>query len=267
MRLQAPLGRLITVAPILAGHAAWAQEPVPQQQPFANGLFGQGIFSLGAENPWRAFAEGWAGFLDAPFLIQEFLSLVVAVALASAIAFHPRARRSAMTASAWDRPKAMVTYALVGAVVAELVLFNPPMAFVVFGIGGLMRFRSVVGEARETGRAILCAVVGLACGLKLFPLAVLATGFYWIGPWLLQSRTPVLVEVRKLTPECTDEALDAWRRALEERSCRVGNQRILADRGRFDLLVLVPVQTDPDELIASLDLPENLQGTATWNED
>ena len=72
-------------------------------------------------------------------------------------------------------------YALVGAVTAKIVEANSAMAFVVFGIGGLMRFRTDVGPAKDTGRVILTAVVGVCCGLKLLVVAVRATAVR-LGP-------------------------------------------------------------------------------------
>ena len=63
------------------------------------------------------------------------------------------------------------------------------MALVVFGIGGLMRFRTDVGPAKDTGRVILTAVVGVCCGLKLLVVAVTATAFGWLLLWMLERDT------------------------------------------------------------------------------
>lgn len=218
------------------------------------------------EAPWREFVEGWAAFANAPFMVQEFLSLLIAAALGSVIARLPR-RPTPATAAEWERPNTLVLYAIVGAVVAELVLFNPPMAFVVFGIGGLLRFRSVIGSARDTARTILAAVVGLACGLKLFPVAALATAFYAVGALLLQSRAPHRLEVRKLDREQMDAAPAAWRVALETRGCRIPSLRTVTTKGRIEMLVLVPATVDPDGLLESLDLPAECKGSPSWLSD
>ncbi|MCP5055991.1 MAG: hypothetical protein GY937_04605 [bacterium] len=173
--------------------------------------------------PWREFLEGWSAFASPLFLLQELVSLALAAGLAAAIAFHPRGGRRAIDPLAWERRHAVVIYAVVGAVVAEFVLFNPPMAFVIFGIGGLMRFRSVVGGPDDTARTILAVVVGLACGLKFFPLAILATAFYWVGIWFGRSKVAYRLEVRRIPEERGREAAAAWKRALEASGCSVSH--------------------------------------------
>jgi len=258
-----PKSLLTGLVPSLIPLAAWAQSA----RDAVDELMEMEGLPDDLEAPWREFLEGWAAFGNWHFMLQELLSLVLAVGLASTIAYHPRLRPRTIDPAAWDRPRAMVVYALVGAVVAELVLFNPPMAFVVFGIGGLMRFRSVIGTPQDTGRAILAAVIGLACGLKLFPLAVLATLFMWVGTWVFKSHSSVRLEIRKLEPGSVAEAISAWRQALEGRGCRVPQQRTIPGKGRIDMLVLVPAQLDIEELQMSLDLPSELRGTASWSLD
>ena len=106
---------------------------------------------------------------------------LLAAALGAVIAYHPRTRAKASTLPELEQPKTFIMYALVGAVIAKIVEANSAMAFVVFGIGGLMRFRTDVGPAKDTGRVILTAVVGVCCGLKLLVVAVMATGVR-LGP-------------------------------------------------------------------------------------
>ncbi|MDJ0786606.1 MAG: hypothetical protein QNK05_07335 [Myxococcota bacterium] len=261
------MSKVLAVALASVVAATWAGSAWAQQSDLLTELFG-GFGSMEGvpddiDEPFREFVDGFAAFGNLPFMLQELLSLMIAVGLGGLIAFFPREHPPA-TADEYQRPRAIVMYALVGAVVAELVLFNPPMAFVVFGIGGLMRFRSVVGNPRDTARAILAAVVGLACGLKLFPLAALATLFYWGGTQLFWVRTPVRLAVRKLDPERVPTAAGAWLGALEARGCQVPHLRIREGKSRIEMLVLVPMRLDPERLLESLDLPLELRGSADW---
>jgi len=216
------------------------------------------------EEPWREFVDGWEAFGSWHFMLQEFVSLLMAAGLASLIAFHPRSRPPIGDAESLERPKAIVLYGVICAAIAEIVLFNPPMAFVVFGIGGLLRFRSLIGSAKDTGRMILAAVMGLACGLKLFPLAVLGTGFGWILIFALESRVILSVEIRKLDSERISEAAEVWRAALEQRGCRIESLQALPDKKRLVLLVLVPRTENVEELQRSLAIPPELGEKAVW---
>src|SRR3546814_1754823 len=70
--------------------------------------------------------------------------------------------------------------ALVGAIVGVAVLqFGMVIGFVVFGLGGLMRFRTQTSSTRDTGRLIIVTLVGLLCGMNLPHFAVIATAFVW----------------------------------------------------------------------------------------
>ena len=246
---------------ILGSEMALAEAPSPMQALSAM-MEVEGVPD-DLDAPWREFREGFEAFGNGYFMLQELLSLVIAAFLGSLIAFFPRGP-APMTPLEWERPRTIVLYTLVGAVVAELVLFNPPMAFVVFGIGGLMRFRSAVGSSRDTARTILATVVGLACGLKLFPVAVLATLFYWVASHVFRPSMPHKLEVRKLEPIQLAPALVAWRSGLESRGCKVVSQRGVPSKGRFEMLVLVPRRLDPQELTDTLDLPAELSGVPAW---
>ncbi|NJM34915.1 MAG: multidrug transporter AcrB, partial [Rhodomicrobium sp.] len=49
------------------------------------------------------------------------------------------------------------------------------VGFVIFGLGGLMRFRTETSSTRDTSRLIIVTLIGLICGLNLPHFAVLAT--------------------------------------------------------------------------------------------
>ena len=146
---------------------------------------------------------------------------MLAAALGAVIAYHPRTRAKASTLPELEQPKTFIMYALVGAVIASIVEANSAMALVVFGIGGLMRFRTDVGPAKDTGRVILTAVVGVCCGLKLLVVAVTATAFGWVLLWMLERETFTRLLVKGLAHEAVAPAAEAYRRLLVQSGCRI----------------------------------------------
>ncbi|HJR89217.1 MAG TPA: hypothetical protein VJ782_03550, partial [Aeromicrobium sp.] len=96
---------------------------------------------------------GWSGFNDYGGMVNELSALVLATLLAMIIAFHPTTRRTVDTIEEAELPKVAIMYALVGALVGVAVLqFGMVIGFVVFGLGGLMRFRTETASTRDTGR-------------------------------------------------------------------------------------------------------------------
>jgi hypothetical protein len=118
---------------------------------------------------------GWAALRDIDFIGEMAMVLGLALVLAAVIAYHPTLRSRASTLAEIEQPKTFMMYSMIGALIAIVVKVQPSMALVVFGIGGLMRFRTDVGQAKDTGRVILVTVVGLSCGLELYVVALLAT--------------------------------------------------------------------------------------------
>src|SRR5205807_5733181 len=71
-----------------------------------------------------------------------------------------------------EERKALILLGMVGAVVAELSGTSQTLAFVIFGIGALLRFRTLLDNPKLTGKAITVVVVGLACGMGSWAMAV-----------------------------------------------------------------------------------------------
>ncbi len=95
---------------------------------------------------------GWAGFLDWQYMLQSFGALVLATTLGAVIAFHPTTQRSVDTREEAELPKVLIMYALVGAVIGEIVLkYGMVVGFVIFGLGGLMRRLSCARRRAPAG--------------------------------------------------------------------------------------------------------------------
>ncbi len=104
--------------------------------------------------------------------------------LTAAIAFHPEISRKRSSLSDIELPKTMIIYSVIGMMVGYLVGLDEKIGqvigFTIFGLGGLMRFRTEIGSAKETGRLIFVTLGGLCVGLNLYTVAVCSFGIIWL---------------------------------------------------------------------------------------
>lgn len=219
-----------------------------------------------AQEP-QALGEGWRGFTDFGFLVNMVLTLVLATVLGAVLAYHPRLRRTADTVEEIEAPKVFITYAVIGALIGILVVkYGLVVGFVLFGIGGLIRFRTVMASPGMTGQVIYVTLIGLACGLELPHVAVLATAFGYGLIQLLDAHVTYRISVNGLAAERVAEAAAAYRSALEQNGCRVVSEkksplkeritlvfRSAASKRRSRLAELLETQIDPA-----------LRGTVDW---
>ena len=221
----------------------------------------------GQEPPkqWRDLREGWDKFGEFPHIVDISLVLLISIILAAFIAYHPSTRRKASNITEFEQPKTFLMYAMVGALIALLVQKNETMALVIFGIGGLLRFRTVVGEAKDTGRVILVTVVGLCCGLKIFVAAVLATLIGWVLIWYLESQNAGRIAVKGLKDSDILAAAETYRGILRESGCTVIRERKNLTKGRVTFIVKAPPELDAEGLEEAFDkVPEEQRGVVDW---
>src|SRR2546430_9593948 len=128
-------------------------------------------------NSWLSIQNSIEQFGHPEFILRLFVSLSLAVGCAWAIAWHPRRSSLANPLADLEERKALILLGMVGAVVAELSGSSQTLAFVIFGIGALLRFRTLLAKPKLTGKAITVVVVGLACGMGSWAMAVSVTGF------------------------------------------------------------------------------------------
>ena len=141
---------------------------------------------------------GWTEFTSIWHVLDMTVVLGVALCLGAAIAYHPLTRSKMSSLEELEHPKTFLMYSVVAAVVAQIVMEERYMGLVVFGIGGLLRFRTNVGEAKDTGRVILVTVVGLCCGMKLYVVGTMATLVGWIVIYCLERQIAGRVLVKGL---------------------------------------------------------------------
>ncbi len=225
----------------------------------------QGVLSDEAAE--RVDGVGWAGFLDVAFLAHAALALTLAVALGAAIAYHPRTRARVDTVEEAEAPKATLTYAAVGALIGLMVVqYGLVVGFVVFGIGGLFRFRTTLPSVAGTGRLIFVTLVGLSCGLDLPHLGVLATAFGVALLFVLEGTITCCVEVKGLGDDRLAEASDAYRRLIEAHGGRVIHEKRSFSKEQVSFVVRAPARLDREALADAFltDVPADLRGAVDW---
>ncbi len=221
--------------------------------------------SAQAKHGAASVLEGWTKFADGWLLLDMVIVLLLALALGAIIAYHPSTRRRPSTLEQFEQPKTLLLYSVVAAVVALIVQIQPAMAFVIFGIGGLMRFRTMVGDAKDTGRVILVTVVGLCCGLKIFIVAVPATVLGWILIYFLEQRIAGLIRISGVSEQAMLESSRAHRSLIEAAGCRIFGEQTKFIKREFAYVVQAPPTLDRNALQAQFDaLSSELRGVVDW---
>ncbi len=223
---------------------------------------------LGTDEITLTLAEpalGWPAFVDAAVVGEMAIVLVIAIVLAALIAFHPATRSKASTLEEIEQPKTFIFYSMIGALIAIIVKIQPSMALVVFGIGGLMRFRTDVGQAKDTGRVILVTVVGLSCGLELFGVALLATLFAWILILALERQTVERIVIQGLEKDGFDRASEAYGALLRGLGCSIVGEEKRVKKGSLAITYRAPRGVGRHRIEARMaSIPEPNRGTVTW---
>lgn len=212
------------------------------------------------------FLRGWSGLQNGWYLADALVVLGLAAGLGAVLAYHPTVRRKAWSFEQHDQPKTVILYALVGALAALVGREEKSMAYVIFGIGGLMRFRTDVGEAKDTGRLLLATMVGVLVGLKLMPVALVATGFSWLLIAALERQRTEQVHVQGIDREHITAASEAYRAALVDAGCTVLGERKNVLKGTIQIMFRAPVELDRGTLDARFEqrIARELRGSVDW---
>jgi hypothetical protein len=213
---------------------------------------------------------GWPGFTDVHFLLVAFLDLLLAAALGAVIGYHPRRMRTADTMEEIEAPKVSIVYAVIGSLIGILVVhYGMVVGFVLFGIGGLIRFRSVMGSAQLTGQVIFVTLIGLTCGLDLPHVAVLVTAFAFVLTLILEARITYRVHVRGLPPERFAEAAYAYRAVLAGQRYRVLSETKRPDRGHVSFIFRSGGRDTRDHIegLFEENVNPSLRGSLDWEVD
>ena len=199
-------------------------------------------------NSWESIQRSVEQFGHPDFIFRLFLSLVLAVGCAFAIAWHPRRASLRDPLRDFEERKALILLGVVGAVVAELSGTSQTLAFVIFGIGALLRFRTLLDNPKLTGKAIMVVVVGLACGMGSWAMAVFVTGFSWLLMFWLDSHSSCEVRIRLDETEDPKPVFDAVQSLLLSHRCKLQSSSLYEDKGRMVFLLYLPNGVDPTRL-------------------
>ena len=203
-------------------------------------------------NSWVSIQQSVEQFGHPEFILRLFLSLSLAVGCAYAIAWHPRRASLADPLADLEERKALILLGVVGAVVAELSGTSQTLAFVIFGIGALLRFRTLLDNPKLTGKAIMVVVVGLACGMGSWAMAVFVTAFSWVLVYWLDSHSSCRVRIRLDDGEDPKPVFGTVQSLLVSHKCRLQSSALYEDKGQMVFLLYIPSGVDPKQLEAEV---------------
>ena len=203
-------------------------------------------------NSWVSIQQSVQQFGHPEFIFRLFLSLTLAVGCAWLIAWHPRRASLADPLADLEERKALILLGVVGAVIAELTGTSQTLAFVIFGIGALLRFRTVLDNPKLTGKAITVVVVGLACGMGSWAMAMFVTAFSWGLLYWLDSHSSCRVRIRLDDGEDPKPVFGTVQSLLVSHKCRLQSSALYEDKGQMVFLLYIPSGVDPRELEAEV---------------
>src|SRR5213595_1458866 len=203
-------------------------------------------------NSWLSIQHSVEQFAHPEFILRLFLSLGLAVGCAWVIAWHPRRSSLANPLADLEERKALVLLGMVGAVVAELSGTSQTLAFVIFGIGALLRFRTLLDNPKLTGKAITVVVVGLACGMGSWAMAVFVTGFTWLLVYWLDSHASCRIRIRLDDNVDPNPIFGMMQSLLVSHNCRLQSSALYEDKGQMVFLLYIPAKIDPRKLEAEV---------------
>lgn len=275
-----PAAKLLCTLPILVVASARSRRMKSGHVVKRSGL--ASAIALFASNAWSqqlaefdvlttdVSPEGWQGFTDIGFLTNAFLTLTLAAILGAVIAYHPRYTRTADTLEELEAPKVYIMYAVIGALIGIMVVkYGLIIGFVLFGIGGLIRFRTVLRSAHLTGHVILVSLIGLSTGLELPHVAVLATAFSFILIYVLDTQTTYRINIRSIPAQDVVPAAAAYGEVLRKQGCRILSEKKNPEKARVSLIFRTPRKVTRAQLegLFESDIDRSLRGTLDWEID
>jgi hypothetical protein len=242
---------LACVLPPAAFGANPAEEMAKEKIAIGGGVDPQG-------DSWLSMQHSLEQFLHPEFILRLFLSLMLAVACAWVVAWHPRRSSRLDSLSDLEERKTLVLLGMVGAIVAELSGTSQTLAFVIFGIGALLRFRTVLDNPKLTGKAITVVVIGLACGMGSWAMAVFVTAFSWVLIFWLDSYVACRLRIRLAEEMDLAPVFGTVQSLLVSRGCRLQSSALYKGKRRLAFVLHIPAGLDLEQLRSDVraNLPE-----------
>jgi len=231
-------GALVSALLLITSPTAFAANPAEElfkQKP------GGGVDP--AVDSWVSLQHSLEQFLHPEYILRLFLSLALACALSWIVAWHPRSTRLASLSDLEER-KTLVLLGMVGAIVAELSGTSQTLAFVIFGIGALLRLRTVLDNPKLTGKAITVVIIGLACGMGSWVMAIFVTIFSWVLIFWLESRVACRLRVRLADDVDPEEMFSSMQSMLVSRGCRLQGSALVKGKRLLEFYLHIPADLD-----------------------
>jgi len=222
----------------------------PAEEMFKTGTTTGGTDPHG--NSWQSIQHSIQQFAHPEFLLRLFLGFTLAVGCAWIIAWHPRRSSLMDPLSDLEERKTLILLGVVGAVVAELAGSSQTLAFVIFGIGALLRFRTVLDNPKLTGKAIMVVVVGLACGMGSWAMAIFVTAFSWVLIYWLDSHASCRIRIRLEDDVDPQPIFGMVQSLLVSHHCRLQSSALYEDKGQMVFILYIPAGIDPRKLEAEM---------------
>ncbi len=152
---------------------------------------------------------------------------------------------------------------MIGVTVRE---FGMVVGVVVFGIGGLIRFRTSTDSTVDTGRLIAVTLTGLIAGLGLPHLAVITALFTFALIFLFEVRPASHVRIEQLPAGRVGEGAEAYRGLLQGHGCKIISEHRSIHKGRVEFVYRPPRRGSPEALHAAfVAAPSDLRGDVDWD--
>lgn len=141
--------------------------------------------------------RGWNQIGKVTEMLDFALTVFETTILTAVLVFHPAYIRRHGSALNVDMRKGMFLFSFIGMLTGFLVLNHGYLiGFVIFGIGGLFRFRMASSSIADTGKLVIVSLIGLAAGLDLPVMALIASVAAWIVIWAFGSSQQLTLEVK-----------------------------------------------------------------------
>jgi uncharacterized protein DUF4956 len=152
-----------------------------------------GCAAVNMASPKSSLVDFSAIFSAEDITLEHFVVILarlgIAFALGSLLAHRPWRRLMR------DRPpppqqtaQAQALIAVVGALLIAVIGESTARAFGLVGMGGFLRFRSVIKDTRDAAIMFVMIGIGMACGLGLVPIAAVGCGFFSLILFFFDSR-------------------------------------------------------------------------------
>lgn len=213
-----------------------------------------------------AAALDWSDLTDVRFVATSVGILLLAAVLGALIGYHPATRRTIDGLHEADMPHVYVMYAVIGAVIGVAVSeFGTVVGVVVFGIGGLLRFRSATDSTRDTVRLIIVTLVGLIAGLGLLHFAVIITLFTFALIYIFDTRPPYRIRVEGIAKDRAGSCTEVYRGILKGHGCSIIAEHHSLEKARIEFVFRLPRRSTRDRLDVELrSIAADLRGDVNW---